>query len=71
MPKLAEKLMIQANRPVLAQELDDVRNQPVIIPFANLIEILVGKPDEGHKRRDDYLLTAEIRNILDDAVGVD
>ena len=57
--------MIQTNRPVFAQEFDDVRNQAIIIALTHFVQVLDRQADERHKRWNNDLLTAEIRNVLD------
>lgn len=49
MAELAEKLVVQADGPVLAEELDDVRNQSVVVSLADMVQVLIGKTNEAGK----------------------
>lgn len=71
MSELAEKLVVEANSPILAQKLNDVWDQSVIVPFAYFVQVIVGKANEGHKGWDNNLLAAEVGDVLDHPVRVD
>ena len=43
--ELAEKLVVEADGPVLAQKLGYVWDESVVIPFANFVQVLYGKAD--------------------------
>lgn len=69
--ELAEELVVEADRPVLTEELHDVRDKAVVVPLADVVEVLIGKADEAGKRRHCYVFAAEIADILDDSVRID
>lgn len=62
--------MIEANSPVFTQKLNNVRNQTIVVSFANFIQVLIRKSDKSHQRRNYNLLTTQIGNILNDSIGV-
>lgn len=69
-PKLAKEFMIEADGPVLAQELNNIRNKPIIISLADLIQVLIRKANEAHQGRYLNLITTQITHIIYDAIGV-
>lgn len=62
--------MVEADSPVFAQKLDDIRNETIVISLAYFVEIFDWQANEGHKWGDNNLLTAKVRNVLDDAIGI-
>lgn len=70
MSELAEQLMVQANSPILTQKLNNVRDQSVVISFADFVQVFIGQPDERHEWRHHNLLTTKIRDILDHSIGI-
>ena len=70
MPELAEQFMVEANRPVFTQKLDDIRNEAIVISLAYFVEIFNRQANERHKWGDNNLLTTKIRHILYDTIGI-
>ena len=70
MPELAEQFVVETDRPVLAQKLDNIRNEAIVISLANFVEVFDRQANERHKRRDNNLLTTKIGHVLNDAIGV-
>lgn len=70
MPELAEQFMVEANCPIFTQKFNNIRDESVVIPFTNFVQIFVRKPNERHQRWDYYLLTSKIRNILNHAIWI-
>lgn len=71
MPELAEEFVIKGDGPVLAEELDDVGNEPGVIPPDDLVEVLDVEADEGVEGGYNDLFAAQIGHSLDHPVGVD
>lgn len=58
MPEFTKQFVVETGRPVLTQELHDIWNESIIVPFAYLIQVLIRQTHEGHKGRHHHLLTA-------------
>ena len=69
--EFAEKLVVQADGPVLGKEFNNVRNKAIIVSTADTVQVLIWQSNKTGKRRDNNILWAEIAHVFDDPVGID
>lgn len=62
--------MVETDRPVLRQELSDVRDHAMVVSLHYFVEVGYRHPHEGHQRRHHNILAAHVRNRFDYSVGV-
>ena len=68
--EVTEPLVVESDRPILAEELDSVRNNVILVPLSQLIQVILMKSDETPQTLKDNLLMTHVGDRVNQADAI-